>query len=33
VLDLREFTVNVKREKMEILRIFDKALPIAEDGQ
>ena len=33
VLDLREFTVNLKREKMEIVRIFDKALPIAEDGQ
>jgi serine/threonine protein phosphatase PrpC len=33
VLDLREFTVNVKREKMEVVRVFDKAFPSVEAGQ
>jgi hypothetical protein len=31
VLALKEYTANFKREKMEIVKIVDRALPQAED--
>jgi serine/threonine protein phosphatase PrpC len=31
VLDLKEYTANFKREKMEIARVVDRAIPQAED--